>query len=89
MKVVSRSVYLGPSLHAHFQVIRFTVDLGELDAVEPCCHIGPEVLRTPDLVEELRGDGADRHLAACPVVRPVITMSAPWFNASTMPQPPK
>jgi cyanophycin synthetase len=31
MRVVSRSVYLGPSLYAHFKVIRFTVDLGELE----------------------------------------------------------
>ncbi len=31
MKVLERSVYLGPSLYAHFPVIRLTVDLGELE----------------------------------------------------------
>ncbi len=31
MKVVERAVYLGPSLYAHFPVIRFTVDLQELE----------------------------------------------------------
>ena len=31
MKVVSRSVYLGPSLYAHFPVIRLVVDLEELE----------------------------------------------------------
>ncbi len=32
MKILDSSVYLGPSLHAHFPVIRLTVDLGELEA---------------------------------------------------------
>jgi len=31
MKVVERRVYVGPSLYAHFPVIRLTVDLGELE----------------------------------------------------------
>ncbi len=31
MRVVSRSVYLGPSLYAHFRVIRLTLDLEELE----------------------------------------------------------
>jgi len=31
MKILDRSVYLGPSLYAHFPVIRLTVDLGELE----------------------------------------------------------
>ena len=31
MKLLDSSVYLGPSLYAHFPVIRFIVDLGELE----------------------------------------------------------
>ena len=31
MKLLESSVYLGPSLYAHFPVIRFTIDLGELE----------------------------------------------------------
>jgi len=31
MKIVDTSVYLGPSLYAHFPVIRFTIDLGPLE----------------------------------------------------------
>jgi cyanophycin synthetase len=32
MRIVDRSVYVGPSLYAHFPVIRLDVDLGELEA---------------------------------------------------------
>ena len=32
MRIVNRSVYVGPSLYAHFPVIRLEVDLGELEA---------------------------------------------------------
>src|SRR5437867_13253419 len=31
MKLLDSSVYLGPSVYAHFPVIRFVVDLGELE----------------------------------------------------------
>ena len=31
MKILEKSVYLGPNLYAHFPVIRFTVDLGTLE----------------------------------------------------------
>ena len=31
MKILERSVYLGPSLYAHFRVIRLLIDLGELE----------------------------------------------------------
>ncbi|MBC8327354.1 MAG: cyanophycin synthetase [Planctomycetes bacterium] len=31
MKILDRNIYLGPSLYAHFPVIRLTVDLGELE----------------------------------------------------------
>ena len=40
MKVVSRAVYLGPSLYAHFPVIRLTVDLGDLEDW-PSGRLGP------------------------------------------------
>ena len=32
MRILDRSVYVGPSLHAHFPVIRLELDLGELEA---------------------------------------------------------
>jgi cyanophycin synthetase len=31
MEILERSVYVGPSLYAHFPVIRLTIDLGELE----------------------------------------------------------
>src|SRR5690606_36864569 len=31
MRILERSVYVGPSLHAHFPVIRLLMDLGELE----------------------------------------------------------
>ncbi len=31
MKILDRSIYLGPSLYAHFPVIRLTLDLGDLE----------------------------------------------------------
>ncbi len=40
MKVVSRAVYLGPSLYAHFPVIRLTVDLEDLEDW-PSGRLGP------------------------------------------------
>ncbi|HLZ97926.1 MAG TPA: cyanophycin synthetase [Steroidobacteraceae bacterium] len=32
MRILDRSVYLGPSLHAHFPVIRLELDLGDLES---------------------------------------------------------
>jgi cyanophycin synthetase len=32
MRILDRSVYVGPSVHAHFPVIRLELDLGELEA---------------------------------------------------------
>ncbi len=52
MKVVSRSVYLGPSLYAHFPVIRFTVDLEELEDW-PSGRLGPAF--TDALLDALPG----------------------------------
>jgi cyanophycin synthetase len=40
MKLLDSSVYLGPSLYARFPVIRFTVDLGELEHW-PSARLGP------------------------------------------------
>jgi len=31
VKILEKSVYLGPSLYAHFPVIRLTLDLGHLE----------------------------------------------------------
>ncbi|MFZ7094925.1 cyanophycin synthetase [Luteimonas dalianensis] len=40
MRILERSVYVGPSLHAHFPVIRLVVDLGELEQW-PTARLGP------------------------------------------------
>ncbi len=40
MRIVETSVYLGPSLYAHFPVIRFDLDLGPLEAW-PTSRLGP------------------------------------------------
>src|SRR6202166_2157310 len=40
MRVLDRSVYVGPSLYAHFPVIRLELDLGELEAW-PTGKLGP------------------------------------------------
>lgn len=40
MRIVNRAVYIGPSLYAHFPVIRLEVDLGPLEAW-PTGRLGP------------------------------------------------
>ena len=40
MQILDRSVYVGPSLYAHFPVIRLELDLGELEAW-PTGRLGP------------------------------------------------
>ena len=52
MKVLSRAVYLGPSLYAHFPVIRLTVDLEELEEW-PSGRLGAAF--TDSLLETLPG----------------------------------
>jgi cyanophycin synthetase len=43
MKIIDRSVYVGPSLYAHFPVIRLDVDLGELEEW-PTGRLGPQFI---------------------------------------------
>jgi len=52
MKILDRSVYLGPSLYAHFPVIRLTIDLGELEEW-PSVRLGEEFIGR--LLETLPG----------------------------------
>jgi len=40
MRILERSVYVGPSLYAHFPVIRLELDLGDLEAW-PTSRLGP------------------------------------------------
>ena len=40
MRVVSTNVFVGPSIYAHFPVIRHVLDLGELEHW-PSAKIGP------------------------------------------------
>ncbi|MEO8636787.1 MAG: cyanophycin synthetase [Gemmatimonadales bacterium] len=40
MRILERSVYVGPSLYAHFPVIRLELDLGDLEAW-PTARLGP------------------------------------------------
>ncbi len=55
MRILERSVYVGPSLYAHFPVIRLLLDLAELEAW-PTGRLGPEfvdalVVALPNLAE--------------------------------------
>ncbi|MEN1929705.1 cyanophycin synthetase [Luteimonas sp. MJ250] len=43
MRILERSVYVGPSLHAHFPVIRLLLDLGELEQW-PTARLGPDFI---------------------------------------------
>ncbi|HRN60758.1 MAG TPA: cyanophycin synthetase, partial [Chiayiivirga sp.] len=43
MRIVDRSVYVGPSLYAHFPVIRLELDLGELEAW-PSARLGEDFI---------------------------------------------
>ena len=52
MKILDRSVFVGPSVHAHFPVIRLTFDLGKLEEW-PSAKIGEQF--TDSLVEALPG----------------------------------
>lgn len=52
MKLVSKAVYLGPSLYAHFRVIRLTLDLGQLETW-PTGKLGPDF--TEKLLSALPG----------------------------------
>src|SRR4249920_3694881 len=44
MRILDRSVYVGPSLYAHFPVIRLELDLGALEAW-PTGKLGPEYVQ--------------------------------------------
>jgi cyanophycin synthetase len=43
MRIIERAVYQGPSLYAHFPVIRLVVDLGPLEGW-PTARLGPEFI---------------------------------------------
>jgi cyanophycin synthetase len=52
MRILDQAVYVGPSLYAHFPVIRLDVDLGELEQW-PSARLGQEF--TDGLIEALPG----------------------------------
>ncbi len=52
MRIVEQAVYRGPSLYAHFPVIRLTVDLGDLEGW-PSAKLGPDFI--DGLLEALPG----------------------------------
>src|SRR5699024_8996182 len=52
MRILERSVYVGPSLHAHFPVIRLLLDLGEMEQW-PTARLGRGFI--DGLVEALPG----------------------------------
>jgi cyanophycin synthetase len=52
MRILDRAVYVGPSLYAHFPVIRLEVDLGPLEAW-PSAKLGPAFIDR--LIEALPG----------------------------------
>ena len=52
MRILEQAVYVGPSLYAHFPVIRLEVDLGPLEAW-PSAKLGPAFIDR--LIEALPG----------------------------------
>src|SRR6478752_3021687 len=52
MRIIDRAVYVGPSLYAHFPVIRLEIDLGPLEAW-PSAKLGPAFIDR--LIEALPG----------------------------------
>ena len=52
MKVISTNVYVGPNLYAHFPVIRYILDLGELEEW-PSARLGEDFIHA--LLERLPG----------------------------------
>ncbi|GAF93601.1 unnamed protein product, partial [marine sediment metagenome] len=52
MRILDRSVYVGPSLYAHFPVIKLELDLGELENW-PTAKLGEKFI--DGLVEALPG----------------------------------
>jgi cyanophycin synthetase len=52
MRILSKSVYLGPNHYALFRVIKLTLDLGELEEW-PTARLGPEFMQT--LMQRLPG----------------------------------
>jgi cyanophycin synthetase len=57
MRILDRAVYVGPSLYAHFPVIRLDVDLGPLEAW-PSAKLGPAFIdRLIDLLPGLHEHG--------------------------------
>ena len=52
MKILATNVYVGPSLYAHFPVIRHQVDIGPLEEW-PSARLGPEFIDA--LTEALPG----------------------------------
>jgi len=61
MKLLDSSVYLGPSLYAHFPVIRMTLDLGELEQ-------WPTVKLGPPFIDDLAGSRETRRLVGSAVL---------------------
>ena len=51
MRILDRSVYVGPSLYAHFPVIRLELDLGALEAW-PTAKLGEGFIQ--GLIDALR-----------------------------------
>src|SRR3546814_9531900 len=64
MRVLNRSVYVGPSLYAHFPVIRLELDLGALEAW-PTAKLGTAFVDT--LIEALPGLEIGRAHVCTPV----------------------
>ena len=63
MRILDRSVYVGPSLYAHFPVIRLELDLGHLEVHELLVavrHLArpDDALHEPGLVERVKAEMA-------------------------------
>ena len=72
MRILERNVYVGPSLYAHFPVIRLVLDLGALEDW-PTGRLGAayvDALLAALLAKQL----ADRQLAVAPALQSLLLL---------------
>ena len=69
MQILDRSVYVGPSLYAHFPVIRLELDLGALEAW-PTGRLGPHYVQA--LAEAMPGLTGIRRRLTDPSARSLV-----------------
>ena len=79
MRILDRSVYVGPSLYAHFPVIRLDLDLGELEAW-PTGKLGTAyVMKLVDALPSLQEHGCS-YREAGGLIRRMLEDEGTWLG---------